>query len=41
MIRNTEKLNPQHTVVAYSDNARSWKVRKSSDFMQNRFLAQI
>ena len=21
MIRNTEKLNPQHTVVAYSDNA--------------------
>ncbi|MDP1329235.1 phosphoribosylformylglycinamidine synthase, partial [Klebsiella pneumoniae] len=21
MIRNTEKLNPQHTVIAYSDNA--------------------
>jgi hypothetical protein len=34
MIRNTEKRHPQHTVVAYSDNARSWKVPKSSGFMQ-------
>jgi phosphoribosylformylglycinamidine synthase len=25
MIRNTEKLNPQHTVVAYSTTPRSWK----------------
>ena len=35
MIRNTEKLNPQHTVVAYSDNASVMEGSKRQIFIAN------
>ena len=39
MIRNTEKLNPQHTVVAYSDNASVMEGAKIERFYA-KFLAK-
>ncbi len=40
MIRNTEKLNPQHTVVAYSDNASVMEGSKRQIFTaKSAFLA--
>ena len=33
MIRNTHELAPQHTVVAYSDNRRSWRAAWSQRWL--------
>jgi phosphoribosylformylglycinamidine synthase len=37
MIRNTEKLNPQHTVVAYSDNASVMEGHQIQRWMPNGY----
>ncbi len=36
MIRNTEQVSPQHTIVAYSDNAAIMEGRTSERFVANR-----
>ena len=40
MIRNTEKLNPQHTVVAYSDNASVMEGSKRQIFNAKYYSSQ-
>ena len=41
MIRNTEKLNPQHTVVAYSDNASVMEGLKTQRFFAKSASAPV